>query len=433
MDKNELKRGEKLPKYKKDRIWVRSFETGRRWLDGVAADHSGSLQTEEQYARCLKLFCEWVGKNPDELIAEREEQIKSEDKRIQRKAEENLKAFCLYLKREKGISFDIFHSAVRSFYRYNYNPLMVRTPKTSFDTIKPVTIEDLRVVDMASDERRRFFIRFLKDSGMSREDAVEVTYGDIKSQFERGEQFIRINAKRRKEGINYETFIGPNTVDALKVYLRIRKNSGEKISDKTYLIATKRGKKMSPTTLTIDLMRLGKKVGVELSPHRLRKFFETYLSLAKIHPTTLKYWMGHKLSGDIEARYIIPPSPEQKNLYMEAYPKIDIVGEQLSEEERRIQATFDNLRLSGFSEEEIERYKAQRGKTWHTAKELILAIRQRARRPIPSDNANNADCADGKNCPTFKEIDECELMSYLRAGWKITHNLKNGRIIVQRE
>jgi len=419
-----------LAKYKKDRIWVRKFDAGRRWLDGVAADRSGSLQTEEQYARCLKQFCEWVGKNPDELIAEREEQIKSEDKKIQRKAEENLKAFCLYLKREKEITFDIFHSAVRSFYRYNYNPLMVRTPKTSFNTIRPVTIEDLRVVDMASDERRRFFIRFLKDSGMSREDAVEVTYGDIKSEFERGERFIRINAKRRKEGINYETFIGPNAIEALKIYLRIRRNAGETITDETYLIATKRGKKMSPTTLTIDLMRLGKKVGVALSPHRLRKFFETYLSLAKIHPVTLKYWMGHKLSGDIEAKYIIPPPPEQKNLYMGGYPKIDIAGQQLNEEERRIQATFDNLRLTGFSEEDIERYLEQRGKTWTTAKELILVVRQRAGRPKPTENA---DCPDGKNCPVFKEISEEELLTHLQDGWRITHNLKNGKVIMQRD
>lgn len=404
-----------MGKYRNQITWARGFESGRRWLDGVAADHSRSIQTEEQYARCLKVFCDWIGKNPDELITEREDQSKNKDRKIQRKAEENLKTFCLHIERTKGITSDIYHSAMRSFYRYNYSPLMVRTPKTSFNTIRPVTIEDLRIVDMASDERRRFFIRFLKDSGMSREDAIEVTYGDIRAQFERGERFIHIYAKRRKESVNYETFIGPNATDVLKVYLRIRRNAGETITDKTHLIATKRGKRMSPTTLTIDLMRLGKKVGVALSPHRLRKFFETYLSLAKIHPITLKYWMGHKLSGDIEAKYIIPPSPEQKNLYIEGYPKIDITGAATMEERMR---KIEEIRKQ--IPEEVRKTMEKHG----------IQIRERAGRPKPTENA---DCPNGKNCPVFKEVNESELLSHLNDGWSITHNLQNGRVIIQRD
>jgi len=397
--------------------WVRGFESGRRWLDGVAADRSGSQHTEEQYARCFKRFCDWINKNPDELIAEREAQIRNDDKKVQRKAEENLRAFCLYLKREKNITFDIFHSTAKSFYRYNYCPLMIRTPKSSFNTIRPVTIEDLRIVDMASDERRRFFIRFLKDSGMSREDAVEVTYGDIRAQFERGERFIHIYAKRRKESVNYETYIGPNTVEALRVYLRIRRNMGETITDKTHLIATKRGKKMSPETFTIDLMRLGKKVGVDFSPHRLRKFFETYLSIAKVHPITLKYWMGHTISGDIEAKYIIPPSPEQKNLYIEAYPKIDITGAATMEERMR---KIEEIRKQ--IPEEVRKTMEKHG----------IQIRERAGRSKPADN-DNADCPDGEHCPAFKEIAENDLLKYLQDGWTINHNLHSGRVIVSVE
>jgi len=143
--------------------------------------------------------------------------------------------------------------------------------------------------------------------------------------------------------------------------------------------------------------------------------------------------MGHKVKGgkgDIEAKYIIPPTPKQTEAYMEAYKHIDIAAQQLSEDERRIQATFDNLRLTGFSEEDIERYRGERGKTWRTAKELITAIRQRARRPKPKENA---DCHDGKNCLTFKEITENELLSHLKDGWRITHNLKNGKVIVQKD
>jgi len=32
----------------------------------------------------------------------------------------------------------------------------------------------------------------------------------------------------------------------------------------------------------------------------------------------------------------------------------------------------------------------------------------------------------------FEEIDDTELLKYLRAGWRVTHNLQNGRVIVER-
>jgi len=46
-----------------------------------------------------------------------------------------------------------------------------------------------------------------------------------------------------------------------------------------------------------------------------------------MHPIWLKYWMGHKVRGkraDIEGRYIIPPTEEQRKAYMAAYHRIDL-------------------------------------------------------------------------------------------------------------
>jgi len=71
-------------------------------------------------------------------------------------------------------------------------------------------------------------------------------------------------------------------------------------------------------------------------------------------------------------------------------------------------------------------------------KEITNAYRSRAH-VIRSDKRIQellkelTDCPNGKNCLTFKEIGESQLLNHLNDGWKITHNLQNGRVIVQRE
>ncbi|MCJ7698702.1 hypothetical protein MUO56_00430, partial [Candidatus Bathyarchaeota archaeon] len=56
--------------------WVLRFETGKRWLDKVKMEKTGSKQTQEEYAYRLQKFCEWAKKTPDQLVAERKQQLK---------------------------------------------------------------------------------------------------------------------------------------------------------------------------------------------------------------------------------------------------------------------------------------------------------------------------------------------------------------------
>jgi hypothetical protein len=42
-------------------------------------------------------------------------------------------------------------------------------------------------------------------------------------------------------------------------------------------------------------------------------------------------------------------------------------------------------------------------------------------------------CADGEHCgETFKQISEAALLTHLKQGWRVAHNLQNGEIIVKR-
>jgi len=416
--------------------WVKSFKSGNKWFLKLAKQHGDKIGTRKNYALGLERFCEYIEKDPDEIIYEYLAAIKEDVNQGVSDWNDNLDLFVPWVIQKYGLSRsrakDHF-AATKSFFDNNAAiKLTAKTPQAYSREKLPVSIDDIRDKILPhADMQETFIILFLKDSGASQAEALRLNVGDIKD-LDNGFGYMRVF--RRKEGVDYETFIGPNAMKAMRQYIDYRKREGENVTDDSPLITKKNklGERLTRSLISWQLKRRGKNAGVKLSTHRLRKCFETYLALAKVHPIILKYWMGHKIKHgrDIEARYIIPPTPKQQEAYMEAYKHIDIAAQQLSEDERRIQATFDNLRLTGFSEEDIERYREQRGKTWRTAKELITAIRQRARRPKPTENA---DCPNGKNCPTFKEIGENELLGHLKDGWRITHNLQNGKVIIQRD
>ena len=304
--------------------WVRSFKTGERWLNAILV-RGGSKATEKIYARQLYLFCQMVGKNPDELIKERQEQLKSDNEFEKYAAEEQLQAVYLKIKSTGKIQTakHVF-MVVRSFYKYNRVPLRVTSPRIVVAPPKPINLEIFKKFYINTTPQYRTWVAILKDSGISREDAVELRYKDIKEEFEAGKQFITLYIVRRKEGVQYTTFLGPDAVEALKNWFEILRQKGVKITDNTPLISTYKGTPVSAHVLTTSIDRAAQKIGLKITPHRIRKMFATLMAMQGVHPVTLKHWMGHKIGADVEAHYIIPPVPEQRRLYEQAYPAISI-------------------------------------------------------------------------------------------------------------
>jgi len=409
--------------------YVKGFNAGRRWFESLEADKSGSLHTQILYARALKELCDYCGKNPDELIDQRKQDLKSEDEAVKRSAEEILKRFYIHKARKTSRqTAATYHGIIRSFYKTNYYPLMTKTPKAVERKIRPITLEDLRKMDASADERERAIIRVMKDSGISREDLHELTYGHVRRELEAGSQFIHLNVTRKKEGINYETYIGPNAVEALKATLNIRRNQGEILTDNSPLFAKIKGEgHLTPVAISLILLRLSKRTGIKISAHRLRKFFETYMAIGKVHPLVLKYWMGHSLGSDIEARYIIPTEPDQRALYMEAYKQIDLTPKPEAEDllraeiKARLQA-MDPLARKRFAAELATIYREHAGRLLGEPD-----IKKLLQEEETKSNGGSMDCDE-----RFEQVNEKELLGYLREGWQVVHRLQNGEVIIRK-
>ena len=423
-----------LGKVDRERIaWVKSFKAGAKWFLKLRAKHGEKIGTQKVYALALEQFCEYVGMDPDEIIGAYKKALNENVNQAVEEWNDHLDLFVPWLIDKYGIKRSMAATrfgAIKSFFKYNVAiKLTATTPEYYSESLKPVTIDDLRdKILPSSDVLRTFEILFLKDSGISQDDALRLNVGDIEDL---GNGFGHTRMFRAKEGVDYETFIGPNAMDAMRKALDYRRRLGHEITSESPLFVKlkKADERQTSGLIQSSLVRLGRKASTKLSTHRLRKTFETYLALAKIHPIILKYWMGHKVKrgkADIEARYIIPPKPEQLKAYMEGYKFIDISPRP---DETQILIAEIRTRMEALPPDQRKRFLT----------EATMAYRSRAHviREDPKIKAllkEKSTQADGANldCVQYEEIDEANLLEYLREGWQITHNLQNGKVIIRK-
>jgi integrase len=403
---------------------------GKYMLEKVAKSQS----TRYSYSLGCKFFSDFLGKGLTEIVNEYRADVQANMYNAFDKWEQLFDKFAIHL--EKNLNYSsgsvsLYFAGAKALINTNVPRsmrLQTKSPTVISRTIPGVTIDDLKEIYGMCDVRERAFITILKDSGLSAMESLTVNVGTLEG-FDKGEQYCHIVMFRGKEGVEYETFIGPNATDALRAYLNLRKQRGEQITPETPIFASDKKPygKINLKTLKTMFSRISERTGKTISTHRLRKFFETYMALTVRHPIVLKYWMGHKIRGgrDVEARYIIPPTPEQKQLYVESYKNIDLNPKPESDELMKAEI---KTRLDGMSVEQRKRYVA----------ELTVMYAERARRILsdpnvkklidkPDTNPDGAGFGD-----QYEQIDEARLLDYLKAGWTVAHKLANGEVIVKR-
>lgn len=397
------------PSDKKQLEFLEASPEGRHMLNKVAKSQS----TKIAYSTGCKHFADYLKKGLTEIVREYQDDVKANSYAGFEKWEAVFDDFAIYLQKLglSSASVTLYHAAAKALINANVPRslrLQAKTPEANSRTIAGVTIDDLKEIFAMCDVRGRAIVAFLKDSGMSRADALTLNIKDLKN-YEKAD-FVHLEVFRAKEKVEYETFIGPDAVQALRAYFTSRTIKGETLTQESPIFATdyKPYVRLNEVSLSSLFGRIEAATGKTISSHRLRKFFETYQALVVRHPIILKYWMGHKIakSRDIESRYIIPPTPEQEKLYRESYRNICITGATL--EERAQAAAKEELRKLLTPEE----------------KQLLSDAGLRLRRR--EKNREN-----GGSQESFKQIVESELLEYLKSGWQIVKELANGQVIVK--
>lgn len=292
-------------------------ESVQRWLTFVAGGGIRSEATEVLYLHFLGKFCAFCKKTPDEIIAERLGQLKSSDEIERRKYEEKITAFVENLEKD-GIgrsSAVTGHNVIKSFFKANYAALISKSPKSwSVKGPKKVpTHEELaRMLRVSPKIRDRAVIMVFAHTGICLEDFLELlTFDVIREEFKKETRPLHLLMERQKIKKKYDTFLGDESIELLTEYL------GKELPDNNDPIFNDSRRTIQ---YIVERASIRARLSPHVSPHGLRAFFSTYMSLSfhqssSQHIPLVDYWMGHE--QPYKGAYMIPPVDIQRQLYRE--------------------------------------------------------------------------------------------------------------------
>jgi len=330
------------------------LDSVRVWMDAVHARGTGSAGTKKQYIFCLRKFLDWMGVDPDGLL-------RMDPKEINRRINTFIREI-----EDKGAhrkySLTIL-AAVRSFLRANDVILTERLPKSWISKKRStITRDQVRKFIDAAPLRLRAFVCVMKDSGLAPVDILKLNYGDVRKDLEAGKAPVKISILRTKTKQPFETFLGPDAIQYLKLYLETRGRGTQKIppealtdSSPLFVVDQRKRTRVDYNSLQQTFVRERGKAGVDFEVYDLRKFFSTNMRAAGVSDVFVEYMMGHKLPGQIDA-YLVHSPEEMSKIYMGAYPRIAL-REEVGEGERRKAQVLDTLKLLGISEEKFAKIR----------------------------------------------------------------------------
>ena len=314
------------------------------WQSELANKEEGTKQRYQEY---FNEFLSFVGKTPDELIVQRQQDLLNPDRKIQRRIESLLLAF-LAKKKAEGYAVatrQIYFASIRSFFEIHYFPLIMRKgdyPTGDSNGVKRATKEAILKVLNNKHQRNKLTIKalmlFIKDSGLRVSDVRRLNYGDIAKQLENGETTIQLNIITEKTNLLAKTFIGEEAIQALKEYLEARKQGSKDSRNVEPEIITKDSplfkvwtkgeiKRYSRHSLSSLMREAFVNVNEDrMSAHSLRKKLQTDLEKAGINSNWIDQILGHQLINSRDA-YSLPTDEELKEAYMKAYRYIKVYPE----------------------------------------------------------------------------------------------------------
>jgi integrase len=326
-----------------------------------------SETTRDLYLDNFAKFLDYTGKTADELLRQREEDQTSKDKKIQRNMESQLKGFIAH-EEKKGLApatLQTYFASIRSFFETHYCPLLMRRgdyPKGESIGVRRATKQAILKAVENRDSRHKALtdalILFAKDSGLRESDIRLLNYGDIAKDLESNAKIIPITIVTQKAKIVAKTFLGEESIHALKIYLDARRNGTRTIPPEETTKSSPLFSKWSPdktaqrmprTTISNIVRNAFLRVNEpNIAPHSLRKYLQTSLEEAGVNTNWIDQILGHKLINSRDA-YSKPTDEQLKEAYTKAYkflrvyPQLENTNETTQETSEYATETAINL------------------------------------------------------------------------------------------
>lgn len=332
----------------------------KNWLNGVAKGGNGSKNTRRLYLGNLYNMCK-IFMTPDQMLAEARSDIDSFEAKLSQWYADNEDAprTSRWSKWMTLMSFLLYNKVILS--------------KTGRQVQKPVAAdrEIISKVDLkkfvdgcGKNYRLKSFVLCGRDSGLAPNDLLQLTYVQIKKDYEAGVIPITIHLVRGKSKIKTNTFFGRESIAALKDYLNSRTHNGEKLTDDSPLFKSgKNGNSPAYETLRDQVFRIGRDTNIEFRLYDTRSYFYSHLTSDGASVNLVESWMGHSLG--IRRHYEKTSIEDQRRIYLEHYNSIafaELVDRQQMQQEAYEAALEKLSKKHGLPREDIDSIMAEMDK-----------------------------------------------------------------------
>src|SRR3990172_6680828 len=202
------------------------------WQDEI---QTLSENTKKLYKEYFNKFLEYTGKTASQLLEARILEVASQDKVTKRRAETTFKSFLTVMKQfYKPKTLQNIFASVRSFYEAHEYPLIMKRrdyPKGDGIGQLRATPEATRAIFEKANTPLKALISTINDTGLGVSDIRHLKASLIIEKPEA--QIIHIRMIRQKTGDRIHTFLGDESIKAIKDYLNLRRTGTEKIAPET--------------------------------------------------------------------------------------------------------------------------------------------------------------------------------------------------------
>ena len=304
----------------------------------------------------------------------------------------------------------------------------------------PTSDEIYKMAYASGSTRNKALVLAIYTSGLRNSTLRAILYQDVKDDFENRLDILNVpvyaEMKRVVEGackgnIPYYTFFSRETVEAIRQYLEKRKFSFGDIGANEPLFASssrnlvpelRRKTPVMKKTLEHLVKRAARDAGVQkwkfVTPHCLRKAFESALRNSGMDTKDQEFLMGHILPGSQDTYYDKTKIEDLRRKYaqVEFFPQ-----KNYSSEEMRKKQVLDTARLFGYDEDKIKRVEEALAK-YASVDDAIEEIRRLS--------LEGYHLRENPKKEPKKIINENDLENYLAKGWDVQTVLSSGKILL---
>lgn len=317
----------------------------------------------------------------------------------------------------------------------------------------PTPDEVLRMADFSGSSQYRAMIMMLYTSGLRNSTLRALLVRDVIDEverFRRGELatiLLRVYVEMKelvpdacKGSIPYYTFMSQESAQALVDHIEDRLSTyGDMLPDEPLFISTssnhpaelRRKTPIQKTTLGTAVKRAARKSGISdwkhVSPKCLRTAFESALRNNGLDVKDQEFLMGHILPGTQDTYYDKTKENTLRNKYVEVdfFPQ----KEQRMNKKQRDRFLISNMRMIGYSEEEIREYaqKLEKARTDVEAFEIMGDL------PQPRNHGNTPQVQDRNTEYNHKiVVGDDALKAALDEGWEFDREMNGNKVVLKR-